>query len=143
MVVLTGTYGLEAGTPTGLMSLNAIKGKEANLSIFARNTGSATLDNVQFLSVKPENWKVEFMPENIAAMAPGDLQQIEVTITPADQALVGDYLIGLTIDAGRVSKSLEMRVSVRASAAWAWIGIGIILLVVIGLVVLFIRLGRR
>ena len=143
MVVLTGTYGLEAGTPTGLMSLNAIKGKEANLSIFARNTGSATLDNVQFLSVKPENWKVEFMPENIAAMAPGDLQQIEVTITPADQALVGDYLIGLTIDAGRVSKSLEMRLSVRASAAWAWIGIGIILLVVIGLVVLFIRLGRR
>jgi uncharacterized membrane protein len=30
-----------------------------------------------------------------------------------------------------------------ASTAWGWIGIGIIALVMVGLVVLFIRLGRR
>jgi uncharacterized membrane protein len=32
---------------------------------------------------------------------------------------------------------------VRASTAWGWVGIIIIMLVVIGLVFLFIRMGRR
>jgi len=36
-----------------------------------------------------------------------------------------------------------MRVTVRASTAWGWIGIGIIVLVIVGLVVLFVGLGRR
>jgi uncharacterized membrane protein len=142
-IALTGTYKLDAGTANGLLSLNALKGKPANLSIYAKNTGSATMENVQLLSFKPENWKVEFTPENIETMAPGDFKQVEVTITPTDQALVGDYSVVLNVDAGKVSKTLELRVSVRASTAWAWIGIGIILLVLLGLVVLFIRLGRR
>ena len=142
-VILTGTYKMEAGTANGLLSLNALKGTPANLSIYVKNTGSATLDNIQLLSFKPENWKVEFKPEMLETMAPNDFKQIEVTITPTDQALVGDYSVVLNIEAEKVSKTLELRVSVRASTAWAWIGIGIILLVVIGLVILFIRLGRR
>jgi uncharacterized membrane protein len=37
-VILTGTYKLEAGTPTGLLSLEAQKGKPANMSIYVKNT---------------------------------------------------------------------------------------------------------
>ena len=62
IVVLTGTYKLDAGTADGLLSLNALRGKEANLSFYVKNSGSATLTNVNFLSFKPENWKVEFAP---------------------------------------------------------------------------------
>jgi uncharacterized membrane protein len=40
-------------------------------------------------------------------------------------------------------KTIEMRVTVKASTAWGWIGIGIILFVILGLIVLFIKLGRR
>ncbi len=142
-VVLTGTHKLDAGTANGLLSLNAVRGEEANLSFYVKNSGSATLNNVGFLSLKPENWKVEFKPEKFDVLGPQELKQVEVTITPANQALVGDYSVGLTTESGRVSKSLELRVAVRASTAWGWIGIGVILLVVLGLVVLFIRLGRR
>jgi len=142
-VLLTGTYRLDAGTQTGLLSLEALRGKEANLSFYVKNSGSAPLNNVRFLSFKPENWKVEFSPEKIDTLAPEALEQIEVTITPTDQALVGDYSVGLSAEAGKVSKTLEFRVTVKASAAWAWIGIGIIALVIAGLVILFIRLGRR
>jgi uncharacterized membrane protein len=142
-LVLTGTYKLEVGTANGLLSLNAIRGKEANLSLYVKNSGSGTLNNLQFLSVKPENWKVEYSPEKIDALAPEELKQVEVTITPAVQALVGDYLVGLNIEAGKVSKAMELRVTVGVSTAWAWIGIAIIGLVVVGLGILFIRLGRR
>lgn len=142
-VVLTGTYKLDAGTANGLLSLSAIRGKEANLSFYVQNTGSAPLNNVQFLSVKPENWKVEFHPEKFEILAPEELKQIEISITPGDQSLVGDYSVGLSAEAGKASKAIELRVTVRASTAWGWIGIGIIVFVVVGLVILFIRLGRR
>jgi uncharacterized membrane protein len=142
-VILTGTYKLEAGTPTGLLSLEAQKGKDANLSIYVKNTGSATNHNIKFISIKPENWKVEFEPEKIEALKADELKQVEVTITPAEEALVGDYSVGLNVDGEKDQKTMEMRVTVKASTAWGWIGIGIILLVIVGLGGLFTWLGRR
>ena len=142
-VALTGTYKMDVGTANGLLSVNATRGKQANISVYIKNSGSAPLSNVHFLSLKPENWKVEFKPEKIESVAPQELKQIEVDITPAEQALVGDYSVGLSAEAGKASKNIELRVTVRASTAWGWIGIGVIVFVVAGLVFLFIRLGRR
>ena len=142
-VIITGTYKLEAGTPTGLLSLETEKGKPGNMSVYVKNNGSATIPNIEFLSVKPENWKVEFKPEKIEYIDPGDLKQVEVSITPAEEALVGDYAVGLSIRGEKTSDDLEMRVTVNASAAWGWIGIGIIVLVILGLFGLFVTLGRR
>ena len=87
--------------------------------------------------------KFTFKPEKIEALEPGDLKQIEVTVKPGQQALVGDYSVGLLINGEKSDKTIEMRVTVRASTAWGWIGIGIILLVIAGLSALFIWFGRR
>jgi len=142
-VVITGTYKLEVGTATGLLSLTTEKGKSGNMSIYIKNTGSATIHNIEFLSVKPENWKVEFKPEKIEALESGSLKQVEVSIVPVQEALVGDYAVGLNISGEKSSDDLELRVTVKASAAWGWIGIGIIVLVIVGLFGLFVSLGRR
>lgn len=145
-VLLTGTYKLDAGTSTGILSLNATRGNQATLSVYVKNTGSAALNNVQFLSFKPENWEVQFKPERIETLAPDELKQVEVLVTPAGEALVGDYSVGINFQAdnpSKAEKTLELRVMVKASTAWAWVGIGIIVFVLAGLVVLFIRLGRR
>lgn len=143
MVILTGIYKIDAGTPTGVLSLEAFGGKPANFSIFVKNTGSAVNRNVTFSSFKPENWEVTFKPEKIDAMEPGALKQVEVTVKPAPQALVGDYSVGVIINGERSDKTIEMRVTVKASTAWGWIGIGVILFVIAGLSALFIWLGRR
>jgi uncharacterized membrane protein len=143
MVVLTGTYKLDAGTADGLLSLSAIRGKEANLSFYVKNTGSAKQNTVKFLSFKPENWKVTFKPETLETLAPGDLKQVEMTITPAEEALVGDYSVGLAVEGDKAKKNLEFRVTVKASTAWGLIGVIIILVVVAGLLTTFFRFGRR
>ena len=142
-VVLTGTYKLDVGTPTGLLSLNAYQGKESRLSFYVKNSGSATQNNVRFLSFKPENWKVTFEPEKIETLQPGEVKQVEGLITPAEQALVGDYAVSLSVEGEKQTKDMELRVTVKASTAWGWIGIGIIVLVIAGLVTLFVRMGRR
>jgi uncharacterized membrane protein len=142
-VIITGTYKIEAGTATGLLSLTTEKGKPGAMSIYVKNTGSAPATDIEFLSVKPENWKVEFTPEKIPTIDPGDLKQIELAITPAAEALVGDYAVGVNIKGEKSSDDLEFRVTVKASAAWGWIGIGIIVLVILGLFALFVTFGRR
>ena len=157
-VVLTGTHKLEVGTLDELLSLRTLQGQAANISIYVKNSGSATQNNVQFMSFKPENWKVEFRPERIDTLAPGDLSQVEVIITSAERALVGDYSLNLAVAGAKTTKdvelrrtaadltvgpTVELRVTVQASTVWGWLGIGIIVLVIAGLVFMFVRLGRR
>ena len=143
-VILTGIYKIDAGTPTGILSLEAVAGKTANFSIYVKNTGSAVNRNITFSSFKPENWEVTFKPEKIDALEPNaPLKQVEVTVKPASQALVGDYSVGVMVNGEKSDKTIEMRTTVKASTAWGWIGIGIIIIVIAGLSALFIYLGRR
>lgn len=95
---------MEVGTPDGLLSLDARQGKPANMSFYVKNTGSATLNDVEFLSFKPENWKVALKPEKIAAVEPGGLKQVEMMVTPYDEALVGDYSVSIKVDGQRETR---------------------------------------
>jgi uncharacterized membrane protein len=141
--ILTGTYKIDAGTPTGILSLEAVAGKPANFSVFVKNTGSAVNRNVTFSSFKPENWEVTFKPEKIEALEPDQLKQVEVTVKPSAQALVGDYSVAVMVNGEKSDKTVEIRVTVRSSTAWGWIGIAVIIFVIAGLSALFIWLGRR
>ena len=80
-IILTGTYDLEVGTPSDILSLDTKQGQPANISMYIKNKGSAANHNISFLSFKPENWKVEFKPERIDVLEPGALEQIEVVVT--------------------------------------------------------------
>ncbi|MFH2075337.1 MAG: NEW3 domain-containing protein [Pseudomonadota bacterium] len=142
-VNLTGTFRLDAGTPNGILSLEAFAGKPTTFSLFVKNTGSAVNRNVTFSSFKPENWETAFKPEKIDALAPGEMKQVEIKVTPGPQSLVGDYSVGIMTNGEKADKTVEMRVTVKASSAWGWIGIGIILLVIAGLSFLFVKMGRR
>lgn len=142
-VIITGTYNLKLGTPSGILSLEKERGKEANFTIFVRNTGSAAIRDIELTAMKPENWKVEFNPESLPSLEPGDIREVEMTIVSSEQALVGDYALGVTAKGDRASDDLQLRVTVKASSAWGWIGIAIILLVIVGLLTLFVTLGRR
>ena len=143
-VVLTGIFKLDAATPSGLLSADAVTGQPTTVSLLVKNTGSAVNRNISLSSFKPENWKVDFKPEKIEALEPGALKQIEATITPAAGALVGDYSVGLMADGEKgSSKTVEMRVTVKAPTAWGWIGVGLIALVIGGMGGLFVWLGRR
>jgi uncharacterized membrane protein len=142
-VVLTGTYELKVGTTSGLLSLEARQGKAANLSIYVQNTGTAINNDISFTSFKPENWEVEFKPEKIDSIKPGEYKQVEVVITPYEEALVGDYSVDINAKGEDSSSSAEFRVTVKASTTWGWIGIAIIVVVIGGLTMLFRHFGRR
>ena len=143
-VVLTGIYKLDAATASGILSSEAVRGTPTTVSLVLKNTGSAVNRNISLSSFKPENWKVDFKPDKIEALDPGAIKQVEATITPAAESLVGDYSVGLSVDGEKgSSKTVEMRVTVKAPTAWGWVGIGLIALVIGGMGGLFAWLGRR
>lgn len=142
-VNITGVHKMEVGTPNELLSLTAMRGSKTSMSFYIKNTGTAPLTNIQFISIKPEAWKVEFQPEKIELLNPNEIKQAEVLITPSESAIVGDYSVGINVDAGKVNKNLELRVTVKAKPVWGWVGLLIIVAVVLGLVFVFYRFGRR
>jgi uncharacterized membrane protein len=142
-VVLTGTYGLKVGTPSGLLSAVTERSRPASVTLLVQNTGSAAQREITFLSFKPENWKVEFKPEKLENLEAGDLKQVEVTMTPGEQALVGDYSVSVQVNGEKANEDTEFRVTIKAASAWGWIGVTIIAVVIVGLAVVFRVLGRR
>lgn len=142
-VIITGTYAIKAGTPSGLLSLVTEVGRKANVSIVVQNKGSAPQGEISFQSFKPENWEVKFEPEKIKGLEPGAFKQVEMAITPAAQALVGDYSVNVQVQGEKASSDVELRITVKAATTWGWIGVGLIVVVIAGLAVAFKVLGRR
>ncbi len=142
-VILTGTHKITCRTLKGVLSLTASKGRDANISMYVINEGSAPQKEISFASFKPENWEVKFEPETVEMLEPGDMKQVEVTITPANEALVGDYSVAASAQGEEATDDLEFRVTVRAASTWGYIGVGIIIVVIVGLSITFKRLGRR
>jgi uncharacterized membrane protein len=142
-VALTGIYKLQARTPTGVLSTQAVTGKPTTVSLLIRNAGSAVNRNIELTAFKPENWEVKFEPERIEALEPGAFKQVEARITPAAQSLVGDYSVSLTAKGEKASDNVEMRVTVNAASLWGWVGVGLITVVIGGMGGLFAWLGRR
>jgi len=65
------------------------------------------------------------------------------TITPAADAVAGDYNVDFSATATEASSSTTIRVTVNTSLSWAVVGIALIVLVLVGLGWVFSRYGRR
>jgi len=142
-VVLTGSHEISCRTTNDVLSLTGRRGEQSTVSIYVINKGSAPQDEITFTSFKPENWEVEFEPDTVVGLPPGELKQVEVKITPAPEALVGDYSVAVAARGEDAKDDIEFRVTVKAPTLWAWVGVGIIIAVIVGLAVMFKALGRR
>jgi uncharacterized membrane protein len=143
-VNLAGTYKIRAVSSNDLLSIATQVGQPVTVTLFLINEGSAPQKEIGFLSVKPDNWKVDFNPEILQNLEPhGNPVEVAMTITPAPNALVGDYGLGLSFQGDKTQSALDFRVTVKAGSTWAWLGAILIILAVVGLAVTFRRLGRR
>jgi uncharacterized membrane protein len=144
--VITGTYEMELSTSDGLLNLSAQQGESTPVTIIVQNTGSGQLERMRFRASSPTGWEVVFEPSEIPVIPPGTYVQVVARIKPASDAIPGDYsvrLIANTSSGYILSKTLDLRVTVLGSAAWGLVGLFIIIIVVLGMVFIFWRLGRR
>ncbi len=150
--VITAWYGLDASTATGRLNAKTTPGTPATFDVVVSNTGSSVLDKVSVSSTRPsgianEQWRVRFEPDSITDFAPGEEEQITVSVTPPEKAISGDYYLQLDFSGDPAISdyppSLEMRVSVETKPVWAVSGIAIVVLAFFGLMSAFFALRQR
>ena len=142
-VVLTGTSQIRLGTPTDRLNAKAPAGKVTPISLVVLNTGTGTLRAVDFIAQTPQGWVVKFEPDRIDQMEPEQIQPLVARVTPPGDAIPGDYAISIVANSVESSDSLDLRLSVTQSTVWGWVGLAIVIVVILSLVGLFLKLGRR
>jgi uncharacterized membrane protein len=143
-VTLKGTQDLKMASLAGTLNATVTAGNKAPVDFVVGNAGTAPIRNLSFISKKPsDKWTVEFKPDKLDTLEPGEVREVKMEILAPDRTIAGDYLLTVTANAPETNKSVDFRVTVSTPTIWGWVGFGIVGLVVLGLAVVFFRLGRR
>jgi uncharacterized membrane protein len=141
---ITAKYLLAASPANQLYNTTAKAGRDNTFSVKVTNTGTAAIENIAFSSDKPDGWEIAPKPEKIDKMETSSEQAVDFNIKPPPKTVAGDYMITLTISGKQASADrMSIRVTVETPAIWGWVGVIIILIVVVGLIAIFMRFGRR
>jgi len=141
--VITATYEISLTTKTGRLSTELTSGKDNHYKLILENKSSKSVENISLSSTEPEGWQVSFDKEKIESIEAGEKIEIDVTINPPEKTIAGDYMMTFNASSENSNDSIELRVTVETPTIWGIVGIGIIVVVIIGVAVIFARLGRR
>lgn len=142
-VRITGDVAIEISTPDNRLNASVTTGEPTVIPLVVINVGTAPLTNVQLNATAPRGWEVKFAPEAIPSLAAGEVANVEATVTPAGDALAGDYRITFRSSVDQAQDSIEIRTTVDPSTTWGLIGVGVIALTLVGLAWVFRKFGRR
>ena len=142
-VKITGTYSLTATTPTGNLSTSAYAGETKDVALSIQNTGNIDLTAVSLKAQASTDWEITFDKDTINEIPAGGSAEVTAHITPAKDAILGDYVTIITASNDAVSSDCELRVSVQNHTSWGIAAVAVIAVLVLGLVLIIRRFGRR
>ena len=140
---ITGTYSLTATTPTGNLSASAYAGETKDVAISIQNTGNIDLTAVSLKAQASTDWTVTFDQDTINSIPAGESAEVTAHITPAKDAILGDYVTMITASNDAVSSDCALRISVQNHTSWGIVAVAIIAVLVLGLALIIRRFGRR
>lgn len=143
-VEITGSYTLSVSTPTGVLSASGNAGGTIEQQFTLTNSGTAPITNVKMSASLPANWTIDWgEQETVASVPPDQVVTVTARITPAGDAIAGDYLLTIRGTGDQTTDSTEVRFTVNASLLGAVIGVILIAAAFGGLWWVFRRYGRR
>ncbi|PTW59694.1 putative repeat protein (TIGR01451 family) [Breoghania corrubedonensis] len=140
---ITGQPKIALMGPGGLLSGTATAGEERDFTFTVANTGSDTARDVTLTARAPSGWKAEMEPKTLGELAPDAKQEISLHLTPAKNAVAGDYMTSVRASGSGVSNSADFRVTVATSTLWGATGLGVIAAALLVMAVGVRRYGRR
>jgi uncharacterized membrane protein len=143
-VTLKGTQDLKMASMAGTLNASLTAGEKAPVDLVVGNAGTAPINNLSFITKKPgDKWTVEFQPDKLDALKPGEVREVKMEILAPERTIAGDYILTVTANSPETNRSVDFRVTVSTPTIWGWVGFAIVALVILGLAVVFFRLGRR
>jgi uncharacterized membrane protein len=141
--VITATYEISLTTKTGRLSTELTSGKDNHYKLIVTNNSSTSVENITLSSTEPEGWQVNFDKKTIESIEAGANVEIDAVINPPEKTIAGDYMLTFNASSENSNSSIDLRATVETPTIWGIVGIGIIVVVIIGVAVIFARLGRR
>lgn len=141
--IITSTYNMDLKTKSGRLSTEVTSGQDNHYKLIITNNGSANIENITVTSEEPEGWNIIFDTEEIEVLEAGEEIEVDANIKPAEKSLAGDYMVKFKINSENAEDDVELRITVETPTIWGIIGIALIVIVIIGIAVIFARLGRR
>src|SRR5690606_37698574 len=84
---ITGSYEMELGTPSGLLSSKVVAGDEKRVELQVGNIGSSNLENINLSYRAPVDWEVIFDPKTVDLLEPGKTANVFATIKASRKAI--------------------------------------------------------
>ncbi|RME81551.1 MAG: hypothetical protein D6775_13325 [Caldilineae bacterium] len=142
---VTGQPELTISAPDGRLSAKAEAGKETSLSLVVYNKGTAAAHAIKMSSTQPQGWTIEFDPDQIPQLEPGQQTEVTAKLRPADKAIAGDYMVQIKArpEESVTTEQVDFRITVNTSTLWGVIGIGLIAVAVAVVAIAVARFGRR
>ncbi len=141
--VITATYEIKLTSKTGNLTTKVTAGKDNHYKLIVTNNSSTSVENITLSSTEPEGWQVKFDKETIDSIEADEKAEIDVTINPPEKTVAGDYMLTFKASSENSESSIEVRTTVETPTIWGIVGIGIIVVVIVGIAIIFTRLGRR
>jgi uncharacterized membrane protein len=143
-VEITGSYAMVLTTPDGRLNTSGNAGSPSTLVLRLQNDGTAPLAAVAPSVTAPTDWTVTFAPETVDIPA-GQQVDVTATITPAGNAVAGDYVITFRASAAdnQATADANVRFTVETSLLWAVVGVALIVATLAALGWVFAKYGRR
>ena len=140
---ISGQGRLSLSAKDGRLSGEATAGKASEYTLVVSNDGTASLEDVEISGSVPTNWKAEYNPKSIPSVAPNEKKEVQVSVTPSDKTIAGDYVASFRANAKGESSNADFRITVTTSTLWGIVGIGIIAVALLVLLGAVARFGRR
>ncbi len=142
-VEITGSFQMLFTTSDERESRDVRAGRGSEVELQIRNDGTTPLQQISLQATPPSGWEVEFSPETVDAVEPGQAETVTARIAPSGDAVAGDYRISFTASSDEGSETFELRATVQPSRFWIVVGLLLILGTVVALRQVFQRYGRR
>jgi uncharacterized membrane protein len=142
-VEITGNYAMTVTTPDERLNVDVVADRTTNIVLVLINDGTAPLVGVELSATPPTDWQVDFTPKVIEQIPPGERVQAVAAITPAGDAVAGDYVVTIDARIPETTSSMELRTTVKTSGFWGFVGLLLIVAALVGLAWVFRRYGRR
>lgn len=140
---VVGSFDLTLSTASERLNASGAAGDTTSVPLLLRNQGTAPVRGVNLSASPPTDWEVAFEPSSVGQLGPGEQAQVTARLTPAGDAVAGDYAVTLTASGQGTNATVDLRYAVETSSLFGFLGVAVIVLAVVVLLWVFRRYGRR
>lgn len=136
--------GTDMSVTTSKLAYDAKPGESFNIDLYVANSGrGSALTNVYPEAKAPEGWMVQVSPNRTNSIKAGDLQKFTINVVPPGNIVASDYEVNVKIFCDQAEKEKDYRVTIKTESYIPYIGGAIIIVVLVGLVFMYRKFGRR